>query len=137
MKRTIRILNAFLLALLLTSCSDRKDGASLSCDDFSIRNFSTGSDSVITLLLDYDHANSGFVIPSIKQDNDGLNIHFELKNNTSGELYYKLFYQNESYKFPEYDSLQKKEEPLSAENFYGSWENTSEAFKKIDRKSVV
>jgi hypothetical protein len=124
-------------AALLSSCSSRQEGASLSCTDFSVRNFIPASNwekdssGTKTVFLDYDHANSGFIVPSLKQNKDGLTFEFELKNNTAGELYYKIYYQDESYKFPEYDSIARKENALCGENFYGSWENTSAGFKKI------
>src|SRR4051812_35339330 len=141
MRRTFKIASLFALLvslLLFPSCgSEKKEGPSLSCDAFTVRNFvpaaNQGKDSSgsKTIFLDYDHANAGFVIPSVKQDKEGLTFEFELKNNTSQELYYKIYYQNESYKFPEYDSAAHAEDPLSGENFYGSWENTSTGFKKI------
>ncbi|MFL5764792.1 MAG: hypothetical protein ACJ77K_12685 [Bacteroidia bacterium] len=128
----------FACTVLFFSCNNEKKNDVLSsCTDFSIRNFSpaanfsadsTGSKRIF---LDYDHANEGFVVPSVKQNKEGFTFDFELKNNTSGDLYYKIYYRNESYKFPDYDSLAQKEELLSSENFYGSWENASVAFKKI------
>ncbi len=112
----------------------------LSCSEFTIQNFSPltnwQKDSIThkTIFLDYNNANSGFIIPSIKDVPSGLfSFEFEIKNNTSSSqnLYYKIYYQNESYKFEEYDSITKSENYLAEENFYGSWENTATSFKKI------
>jgi hypothetical protein len=132
----------FFLICLLFSCGNQTKSAhqNLTCSDFSIQNFNPTanwqSDSVgnKNIFIDYDNANSGFVIPSVKQVEGGLfSFKFEIKNNTSSpqNFYYKIYFQNESYKFEEFDSLSKKENPLAEENFYGSWENTSTTFKKI------
>jgi len=55
---------------------------------------------------------------------------FDIKNNSSEpqEYYYKIYYQNESYKFPE--NINDTEIDLASENFYGSWENTNIGFLK-------
>ncbi|HEY0029376.1 MAG TPA: hypothetical protein VGC65_01360 [Bacteroidia bacterium] len=127
------------LVLLFTSCDSGFETPSpLSCRDFSIRSFrpllNWQSDSVVlkTITLDYNNAHGGFVIPSVRQIKNGVfAFEFELKNNSSEDLYYKIYYQNETYKFREVDSLTKKENPLAEENFYGSWENTNTLFKKI------
>jgi len=112
----------------------------LSCSEFSIQNFSPisnwqkDSSTNKNIFLNYNNANSGFIIPSIKEVPNGLfSFEFEIKNNTSSSqnLYYKIYYQNESYKFEEFDSVSKAENVYAEENFYGSWENTSTTFKKI------
>jgi len=78
------------------------------------------------ITLDYsDSYLNGFKIP-------GDDKFFEIKFNTK-ELkgkYYKIYYQNESYKFTEDDSL-------SCENFYGSWEDTNIGFKKITEDNTL
>jgi hypothetical protein len=43
---------------------------------------------------------------------------------SNDKLYYKLFYQNETYKFSE-------DHEYSGENFYGSWEDSNIGFKEI------
>jgi hypothetical protein len=76
---------------------------------------------------------SGFVVPTIKQLSGGkFHFQFEIKNtgNKDAKFFYKLYYQNEKYKFSELDSASKGENPLSEENFYGSWEETGMAFKE-------
>lgn len=60
---------------------------------------------------------NGIEIPTKKQTNNGyFTFSFKVKNTSSDikKYYYKIFYQNESYKFN--DTL-----PLAHENFYGSW----------------
>ena len=126
---------------LAFSCGRDTDSSSetLSCSDFSIQHFSPLSnwqnDSLQkTIFLDYGNANGGFVIPSVQQLKGGLfSFDFEIKNNSSAPLniFYKIYYQNESYKFEEYDSITKSENYLAEENFYGSWENTATSFKKV------
>jgi hypothetical protein len=83
------------------------------------------------ILLDYTHAiDSGFVIPSVRQVSDGM-FHFEFSiKNLSGKaqpFYYKIFYQNESYKYP-LEYTDEVMNPLASENFYGSWEETTTGF---------
>lgn len=69
---------------------------------------------------------------NIQSDNsklDRIYFRFTLKPTTSENYYYKIYYQNESYKFNETDSL-------SYENFYGSWYDST-GFKKITSTEVV
>ena len=56
------------------------------------------------ILLDYENAMKGFIIPSINQVEEGVFIfNFLIKNTLTKQqnFYYKIYYQNESYKFPE------------------------------------
>jgi hypothetical protein len=135
---TKNITSLFLLVLVV-SCEKKFDAKSLSCSSFSIQNFNplvnwqTDSSFSKNIFLDYNNSMSGFIIPSVVQTESGkFSFVFELKNttNTAQKFYYKLYYQNEDYKFPEYDSISKKESPFAEENFYGSWENTSTLFKE-------
>jgi len=127
------------IMFLLFACNENKQTPSLSCESFSIQNFDptanwqTDDKHSKDISIDYENAYSGFIIPSVNQLKEGkFSFEFELKNNTqtSQDFYYKIYYQNESYKFGEFDSITKKENPLSEENFYGSWENTTSTFKK-------
>ncbi len=118
-----RILFLFLFAY---SCSTPKLQIS---DATAITNY--GVDDTLKLIdMDYtDAIDSGFIIPSIKQTSSGkFTFSFTITNNSESEdLIYKLFYQNETYKFPEL--VNGKYNELSAENFYGSWEDIN--YKKI------
>ncbi len=83
-----------------------------------------------TVMLDLDMkgvVNQGITIPSARQCDGGMFV-FEFMGEKG--KYYKVFYQNESYKFPENDEL-------SYENFYGSWEDTDVEFKRIDKNGVI
>ncbi len=86
-----------------------------------------------TLSLDYAGAmKQGFVIPGISQVEGGFfKLEFKVKNTgkTPQKYSYKIYYQNESYKFPECNvSDTTKQHPDAWENFYGSWEETVTAF---------
>lgn len=77
---------------------------------------------------------NGIVFPNKNIQSDSSIVHsiyfrFTLNPTTNETYYYKIFYQNESYKFAETDSL-------SYENFYGSWYD-SIGFKKIMSREVV
>lgn len=83
-----------------------------------------------TVVLDMDLKNvisQGITIPS-KRQCDGGKFVFEFKGEKG--KYYKIFYQNESYKFSEKDEL-------SYENFYGSWDDVDVEFKKIEKTGKV
>ncbi len=123
---------SIILILAFSGCNNRKKGTIQ--DAFAIKNFKPiinySSPKELphnALYLDYKNAiDSGFVIPSKRQTENGrFNFTFKIKNRTnkSGKFYYKIFYHNESYKFPYNHSL-------AYENFYGSWENIEITFKE-------
>lgn len=79
--------------------------------------------------LDYtDAIDSGFVFPSKQQSKNGyFTVRFNVTNlDKDKKYYYKIYYQNESYKFDEL----RDSALLVHENFYGSW-NNSTGFKEI------
>ncbi len=71
--------------------------------------------------------NDGIVIPSVNQTEEGK---FVFTFNAEAGQYYKIFYQNESYKFDD-------DNPLNNENFYGSWEDVNIGFKKVEEDGLV
>lgn len=83
------------------------------------------SGSTVRLDMDLDDAVvEGVCLPSAKQTNDGSG-QFGFRFIASGKgLYYKIYYQNESYKFPDTSAL-------ANENFYGSWEDVTIGFKPV------
>lgn len=112
---------------------DEKTAGEFSVKEFhALRNFPSEI-NLVKLDLDYTYAiDSGFVIPSIHQAEGGNFIFsFMVKNNTQKEkqFFYKIYYQNESYKYNEYDSVTRKEQEFAKDNFYGSWEKTETTFK--------
>jgi len=84
------------------------------------------SDTLYTINADLsDAVLNGIEVPTKKQTTNGYFVFsFKVKNKSSDikKYYYKIFYQNESYKFNDTASL-------SLENFYGSWENGYYTFK--------
>ncbi|OFZ04236.1 MAG: hypothetical protein A2491_19925 [Bacteroidetes bacterium RIFOXYC12_FULL_35_7] len=121
---------------LFFSCNNKEKSVVKSCSAFDLRGFLPISnqdlfkaDSGKTIQLDYKDAYlQGFRIPSFFQTKEGkFTFHFQIRN-TSGvkqSFHYKIYYQNESYKFPETD-------PLSEENFYGSWEASGNTFAETE-----
>lgn len=119
----------YLFLLILAGCS--------SSPDFEITGFEPLSDfnndtvHAKDLYLDYENAiDSGFVIPSPNQISGGLfTYRFMIKNNSGedAEFLYKLYYQNETYAF-DLKGKAEKENPLAAENFYGSFEDPATGF---------
>lgn len=81
-----------------------------------------------TISIDMDLENAileGIVIPSARQVKEGCFVFsFDFKGNKKKKYFYKIYYQNESYKFDESDSL-------AYENFYGSWEDVTIGFKPL------
>lgn len=123
-----------ILTIISFSCSDGKNGFD-DDKDFIIADvdlLTNYSDNI--LYLDYEDAIHGFVVPSKNQtDNGFFNFNFTIKNNTDTvqTLYYKIYYRNESYKFPAADEKNPKiQHHYAHENFYGSWEDTNIGFKK-------
>ena len=109
----------FLICLSLFSCKD----------DINFNPMSNFLDEkIVALDMDLRNVvNEGIVIPSDSQcDEPGFAFTFNAKKGQ----YYKIYYQNESYKFGDNDSL-------SNENFYGSWEDVSVGFKKVEESGMV
>ena len=132
------------VALLFRGCEKKKPVAEnklvSTIENFSIADFNALSncenkitDSLCIIELDYfDAINTGFIIPSVRQKKEGSFIcRFKIKNKSSASktFSYKIYYQNESYKFPEVDSLTGNFNEYSVENFYGSWADSNLLFK--------
>ena len=85
-------------------------------------------DSIVVLDMDLKGVvNDGIVIPSVNQSENGM---FVFNFNAKAGQYYKIFYQNESYKFD-------NDNNLNNENFYGSWEDVNIGFKKVEKSGLV
>ncbi|MDL2240126.1 hypothetical protein LJC25_02480 [Bacteroidales bacterium OttesenSCG-928-K03] len=86
-----------------------------------------------TVVLDMDLSDAvtnGIFIPTVNQTESGyFEYNFRFSKAGNKKYYYKIFYQNESYKFGISDSL-------NYENFYGSWEDTSIGFLPIEEDEV-
>lgn len=121
--------------LLLNSCSHTPATAPAGNDEFIIRDFNpvTNWKPENTLFLDYrDAIHQGFIIPTERQVDGGFFImEFQIQNlgKIPQKFHYKVYYQNESYKFPEQDPADTNHQhPNAWENFYGSWENPGIGF---------
>jgi hypothetical protein len=111
------------IILVLPSCN----GGGFEVGDFNpLANYAQKkNDTTYTITADLsDAVLYGIEIPSIKQlPNGKFAFSFKIENNGKPQrFYYKLYYQNDSYKWPEGDSL-------DFENFYGSWEEAELEFK--------
>ena len=82
--------------------------------------------STVRLDMDLDDAVvDGIYLPSARQTDDGSGL-FAFRFVAPGkDRYYKLYYQNESYKFPDTSAF-------ASENFYGSWEDVTVGFKPVE-----
>jgi len=110
----------------LLSCGINKNPFLLSEVHF-LNNIPNAKDSLINFPVNLDDAVlNGIEIPSKNQTPNGyFNYSFKIKNTGDRvqQFFYKIYYQNETYKFNEDNSL-------ASENFYGSWENKKYIFKK-------
>jgi len=127
MRKIIRCIGIFWIVAALFSCKEK----TYQTHPFqTMTNFEFSSD---TLLLNIDLEGvvyKGIEIPSKNQSPNGFEFQFEFPKFGEGKYFYKIYYQNESYKFDESN-------PLAHENFYGSWEDTDIEFKPITSKKVV
>jgi len=127
-----------LFAVTIFGCGRSKDSVNAGQSPFEVKDFnalenlSLGDNDTVLLSLDYTGAfESGFEIPSVRQTEGGKFLFvFSIKNNTGkpARFRYKIHYQNESYKFNEFESDGKFNQ-LAHENFYGSWDDTTSGFK--------
>ena len=112
-------------AILTSNC---KNNSNFSIENFNpLKNYNHKiNDSIYSIKTDLSNAVLyGIEIPTVKQlPNGKFAFTFQLKNNTGTEqrFFYKIYYQNESYKF-------ENDSSLASENFYGSWIETGQEFK--------
>ena len=109
--------------IILASCDD-----GWQTDFYPMSNMPKGD----TVWLDMDMKNAvteGIIIPSATQQQSGFGMDISVKGKSHKELFYKIYYQNESYKFGDNDNL-------AHENFYGSWEDVGIGFKPIEGKNT-
>ena len=123
----------------VTACKRGAKTSEVKTDSFIIRDFnpSTNWDLKQLLNMDYEGAiKNGFIIPTVRQTKDGFfDFEFSIKNTgpQARKFAYKIYYQNESYKFPEVDPYDNTRQHENApENFYGSWEDTISGFRETE-----
>ncbi|MBA2610326.1 MAG: hypothetical protein H0U95_00040 [Bacteroidetes bacterium] len=124
MQFTSKIYTFSLLTILFFSNCKRN---SFEVEKFNpLSNYNTKKNDS-TFLITTDLSNSvlyGIEIPTVKQlPNGKFTFEFSIKNNGAPQqFFYKLYYQNESYKWENGDSL-------DTENFYGSWDVVEMEYK--------
>ncbi len=123
----------------LLSCGQGAKSPEVASEQFVVKNFNpiTNWKSGATLSLDYSGAISGgFVVPTPNQTEEGyFRLEFSIRNTGTAprKFMYKIFYQNESYKFPERDPADSlRQHPQAWENFYGSWEEQDATFAETE-----
>jgi len=121
------------LTIFFYSCKQVKTDSTFDVTDFNpLSNFETQNDT-LSLVMDIANAiTDGIEIPSVRQSDNGyFKIKFNIVNHSDKprKFYYKLFYQNESYKFRESYSngVSFTYDKRSGENFYGSWIDPSDS----------
>lgn len=124
MKKKSRLIFVLLALLLVILCFKQHKNLFFN----PMHNF---KGNVVTLDMDLSHAvTEGIEIPSISQTEDESGLFaFRFYTFHCDNHYYKIYYQNESYKFPDTSAL-------AHENFYGSWEDVSIGFKPVPKHSV-
>ncbi|MEO5645744.1 MAG: hypothetical protein ABIQ40_13600 [Bacteroidia bacterium] len=123
--------------ILVLCCSGylyfRAIGSGIRVSEFHpFTNYKSADKSITVDLTDAVY--KGIEIPTVKQLPGGkFTFTFNVKNQffNSRKLYYKIYYQDESYKFPEFQKTGKYnyENALASRNFYGSWGETEAGFK--------
>lgn len=120
-----RFLKLFFLLFAISSCSRNTEITNVSYD---LGNFKSN-------IIEADLAEAlykGIEIPTKRQIPSGyFKIKFQIRGNDNKKYFYKIYYQNESYKFAENLDTTTNYNPLAGENFYGSWEDTSAGFKPV------
>ncbi len=133
MSKFYKLLCFFLVLLIFSACSNKPKNIISGFD--AITNF--GESDTVSLPIDLDHVVlNGIQIPSARQSSDnGFAFRFDINAKHPEKYFYKIYYQNESYKFPE--TKGNGMHPYCSENFYGSWEDVAVGFKPVQGQSVT
>lgn len=145
------LIPGLILILIISGCSQPSTSHEVVSDQFVIKDFNPLSNWPYDLSgkvssnpftdkkveLDYSDAKeSGFIIPTGRQIKDGFFLlEFKIKNTgkTPKKFAYKIYYQNETYKFPERDEIDSAKQSENCwENFYGSWEEVTKTFAETE-----
>ncbi|MCF8372664.1 MAG: hypothetical protein K9H64_13625 [Bacteroidales bacterium] len=129
--------NFLLIALVFFTLSCTKPDPYVVADFDPLSNYSSSHD---TITLDMDLSNAitrGISIPSDTAKSKYFHFRFKIKNQSreAKKYYYKLYYQNESYKFNEFvidTNNIKRYNPRASQNFYGSWHDTDPGFHETE-----
>ncbi len=121
-----RVLGIISVLLILSGCSTE---VTFVVEDFKpFVNFQSSDTLRLEMNLN-EVVQEGIVVP-LNDGQDHFKFSFSISNKGNQEqaYYYKLYYQNESYKFPELEGFGRYN-LKSAKNFYGSWESAEEGFR--------
>jgi hypothetical protein len=131
--KTMTTLNTILVLfslIILIGCSKSNKEEAIEVISFDPMTNFEAKNGIVELQADLTNAViNGVSYPSKKQATEGkFKINFKIKNKTNSnkEFYYKVYYQNESYKYPD-------DSDKSIFNFYGSWQDTEIGFKKLPK----
>lgn len=127
---TKHFFSILLIVSFLSSCSSSKKHEVIAFNPFD--NYQVDNDT-LALSMDLTKAiMDGITIPSDSASEPYFKIKFKVKNTDkiAKKFFYKVYYQNESYKFREYikDGRQIFYNPRATENFYGSWNEGNVGF---------
>lgn len=127
--RYAKLLSLLFSTVIFLNCKKAEISNLIEVAKFNpIANFKSAGDTLnLTFNLD-DAIKDGIKLPNTNKS--FFLIKFKVKNNDTiaKQLYYKTFYQNESYKFKELD--EDGEYNVEADNnFYGSWINGNTGFR--------
>lgn len=131
---TVKFILPLIAGILLFSSCRRENTIQEFNIDFSNLKIDNKDNKInndtLSMLMDMTNAiTEGIIFPTINQSNDGL-LHFKAKVNNKEKLFYKIYYQNESYKY-------ELGEEFDNENFYGSWEETEKEFKEVPQNGII
>jgi hypothetical protein len=129
----------FLVFLILSffkvNCNDSKTvGSSDRIKEIQLFTGRDFNENLLTMQADIDKAYVNGV--SFPNDNEFFRFSIDITNEDDKDqnYFYKIYYQNKSYKFIERDTADGGKYNIeSADNFYGSWENTDVGFKAIGK----
>ncbi len=120
----MRFLLAFLtITILFTSCKSENN----IIESFdALSNYS----QIDTVKVDMSLENAVFEGIVLPKKEEYFVFSANVKNKENKQLYYKIYYQNETYKFHE-DRIE------ACENFYGSWQDTDISFKSFNGEQII
>jgi hypothetical protein len=127
------VLFLFSTIILFSSCKKENSIKEFNLDFSNLiidNKYNILKDDTLSMIMDMTNAiTEGIIFPTPNQSKDGL-LHFKAKVKTDEKLFYKIYYQNESYKYELGDEFDN-------ENFYGSWEETDTEFKAVPANGVI
>ncbi|MFZ6052863.1 hypothetical protein [Halocola ammonii] len=128
-----KLIYLFIAVVIFTSCEEEPAFELVNFDPFS--NYSSQSDTLSLPVNSRNAVVEGVAIPSRGAEPFVAQFTIKSQEQKPQRLYYKLYYQNESYKHAESsdeDGVHYNE--ISSQNFYGSWVGAESGFHKVESK---